>query len=187
MHHPFGVSENIYFRAIEKEDFTERLCKWRNDPEVTRLLFQGILPTTKEVVEEEYEQLVRSKNDVVFSIVDKQTDTQIGFVGLYQINWIAKSGEMRIFIGEKEAWNKGYGTEATKMIVSYGFERLNLNRIWAGSNIENIGSWKSEEKAGFRKEGILRQEMYCNGKYFDVVRSGILRDEYLQSRKGDEL
>ena len=182
MYYPFITGEKIYFSPLNKEDYVANMLRWVNDPEVTYHMFMGNLPVTPELLEEEYERITKSKNDVVFAIIDKETKTYMGNIGLYQINWTSRTAEMRRFIGEKEVWSKGFGTEAAKLIVTYGFERLNLNRIWAGNNLENVGSWKSNEKAGFKREGILRQEIYRNGKYYDAVRYGILREEYFASK-----
>lgn len=178
MYHPFIVGKGIYLRGLEKEDLKRNMFQWANDSEVTYYMFMGAIPNSMELLEEEYEQIVKSKNDVVFAIVDKKTDVHIGNVGLYTINWISWSGELRIIIGDKEYWNKGYGTEATKLTVQYGFEKLNINKVWLGVNAEHEGAIKAYENAGFVHEGILRQEIYRNGKYYDAVRMSILKDEY---------
>ena len=183
MYHPFIEGEKIYLRGLEKSDLTGNMFQWANDPEVTHYMFMGALPNTIEQLEEEYEQLTKSSKDVVFAIIDKKSDTHIGNVGLYLINYISRVGEFRIIVGEKEYWNKGYGTEATKLAVNYGFERLNLNCIFLGVNAEHLSAIKAYENAGFVKEGTMRQMIYRNGRYYDAVRMSILRDEYY-SHKG---
>ncbi|MFC2048073.1 GNAT family N-acetyltransferase [Chloroflexota bacterium] len=184
MRHPFIVGEKIYLRGLEKNDLTGNMFQWANDTEVTYYMFMGAMPNSIELLEEEYEQLIRSKNDVVFAIIDKKTDTHIGNVGLYVINWISRSAEFRIIIGEKEYWSNGYGTEATKLTAQYGFEKLNLNRVWLGVNAEHKDAIKAYENAGFVHEGTLRQEQYRNSRYYDVVRMSILREEYFAHKEG---
>jgi len=178
MYHPFIEGKKIYLRGLEKNDLVGNMFQWANDPEVTYYMFMGAMPNSMELLEEEYEQLTKSRNDVVFAVVEKDTDLHIGNVGLYVINWISRAAEFRIIIGEKEYWNKGYGTEATKLTVQYGFEKLNLNKVWLGVNAEYKGAIKAYENAGFVHEGILRQEIYRNGKYYDAARMSILGDEY---------
>ena len=185
MHHPFIVGEKIYLRGLEKDDLAGNMFQWANDPEVTHYMVTGARPNSMELLEEEYAQLVASKNDVVLAIIDKKTNIHIGNVGLYVINWISRSAEFRIIIGEKEYYNKSYGTEATRLTAQYGFERLNLNRVWLGVNTEHTAAIKAYEKAGFVREGILRQEMYRNGRHYDAVRMSILREEHF-ARKGQE-
>jgi len=178
MYHPFIAGEKIYLRGLEKSDLTGNMFQWANDSEVTYYMFMGAMPNTIELLEEEYEQLVKSKNDVVFAVIEKETDIHVGNVGLYVINWITRSAEFRIIIGEKEYWKKGYGTEATKLTVDYGFGKLNLNKVWLGVNAAHKDAIKAYEKAGFVHEGILRQEIYRNGEYYDAVRMSILREGY---------
>lgn len=184
MHHPFIVGEKVYLRGLEKNDLIGNMFQWANDSEVTYYMFMGAMPNSMELLEEEYKQLMSSKNDVVFAIVDKETDIHVGNVGLHVINWISQSAEFRIIIGEKEYWNKNYGTEATKLAVQYGFEKLNLNKVWLGVNAEHKGGIKAYGNAGFVREGILRQEIYCNGRYYNAVRMSILRGEYFARKEG---
>lgn len=83
-----------------------------------------------------------------------------------------------IVIGEKDCWGKGYGTEVTRLMVWHGFQNLNLNRIWLNVYDFNPRGIRAYEKAGFKKEGALRQAMYAEGKYHDTFVMGILREEW---------
>jgi ribosomal-protein-alanine N-acetyltransferase len=178
MNHPFIIGEKIYLRGLEKNDLIGNMFQWANDNEVTYYMFMGDRPNSLEKLEKEYDEIINSNNNVVFAIIEKKNDTHIGNTGLYQINWISRAAELRIIIGEKEFWNKRYGTEATKLIVEYGFEKLNLNKVWLGVNAEHIGAVKAYENAGFVREGILRREIYRNGRYYDAIRMSILGEEY---------
>jgi len=175
---PFISGEKLYLRGLEKDDLNGNMFDWAHDSEVTHYMYMGLMPNSLDLMTEEYDRLVRSDKDVVFAIVDKKTDAHIGNVGLYAINWLYRSAEYRIVIGEKDYWNKGYGTEAAALVIDYGFNKLNLNKIWLGVNEENPGAVKSYIKAGFQKEGVLREEIYRNGKYYNAVRMSILRDEF---------
>lgn len=179
----FIVGKKVNFCALEEEDFTERLASWRNDPEVTYFLFQGVLPSSRELLKEEYEHLIRSKNDVLLAVVDKQTGIRLGITGLYGIDWIARHGEFRVITGEKEFWNKGYGNEILEVMVALGFSRLNLNKVFSGVNIENIVSIKCHERLNFAREGLLRKHQYRHGKYYDAIMFGIFRDEFITAMK----
>jgi ribosomal-protein-alanine N-acetyltransferase len=178
MYHPFIEGEKIYLRGLEKRDLMGGMFQWANDCEVTYYMFMGAMPNILEELEKEYEQLVKSTRDVVFAIIDKESDVHIGNVGLYSIQWIGRSAELRIVIGEKEFWGRGYGTEATKLTVDYGFDKLNLNSIYLGVNAEHSGAIRAYESAGFIREGTMRQYIYRNGRYYDAIRMSILREEY---------
>lgn len=180
---PFMVGKQIYLRSLERTDLAA-MVEWINDHEVTRLLFMGDRPANLELLEEQWEQEQRSQTEVVFAVCDKEDDSFIGRTGLYSINWIMRTAEFRIFLGNKAYWNRGIGTECTKLMVVYGFEKLNLNRIWLGVNADNIGGVRAYEKAGFVREGILRQEQYRNFRYYDVIRMSMLRSEYEKLREG---
>lgn len=178
MQSPFIMGEKLYLRGLDKEDLRGNMFKWANDPEVTHYMFMGLKPNAIELMEEEYEKLIRSEKDIVFAIIDKESDAHIGNAGLYVINWVSRSAEYRIVIGEKEFWDKGYGKETARLILDYGFNKLNLNKIWLGVNAEHKAAVKSYEKSGFVKEGSLREEIYRNGKYYDATRMSILRKEF---------
>ena len=123
----------------------------------------------------------RSANDVVFAIVDRATEQHIGNTAIHNIDWIRRLGEFGIIVGEKAYWGKGYGTEATRLVVGFAFDRLNLNKVWLGVHADHPGAIRAYEKVGFKIEGRLRQEMVRNGVYADRLIMGILREEYYAS------
>lgn len=189
MYHPYIIGKKLYLRGIEKEDLSGTMFQWPNDPEVTHYMVMGAIPNSGSIycswntIEEEYEKLRKSEKDVVFAIIDKESDNMIGVVGLYDISWIPRHAELRIVIGEKDFWGKGYGTEATKLVVDYAFDKLNLNKVYMGVNAEHKRAIKAYKNAGFIEEGTLRKEQYRNSKYYDAVRMSILREEYYAKRE----
>ena len=178
MYNPFIVGKKLYLRGLERSDLAKNMFQWANDPEVTHYMFMGSRPNSLELLEQDYDSMIRSQNDIVLAIIDKKTNTHIGNAGLHTINWISRSAEYRIIIGEKKFWNKGYAQETAKLLIQYGFQKLNLNKIWLGVNAENKAGVTSYEKSGFKREGVLRQEIYRNGKYYDAIRMSILRKEF---------
>lgn len=190
----FAILNDVYLRGIQKEDFTERMYNWANDDEVTHYMFTGLKPSTKEGMEKWFNDTINSINsnsEVVFTIVDKESDKPIGLVGLYSINHQIHSAEFRIIIGEKSYWGKGIGSECARWVIGYAFRSLNMNKVWLGVNEENLGAVKSYEKAGFIHEGRLRQEIYRNNRYYDAVKMSLLKSEWeTQCKKesiGEEL
>jgi RimJ/RimL family protein N-acetyltransferase len=180
---PFMVGPIIYVRGLDRNDLRQMVA-WVNDHEVTKLLFTGHRPANIELLEKQWEHDQDSQNEVVFAVCTKKDDVFVGTTGLYTINWIMRTSEFRVFLGNKAYWNRGIGTECTKLMVVYGFEKLNLNRIWLGVNSDNVGGVRAYEKAGLVREGTFRQEQYRNFRYYDVVRMSILRSEYEQLREG---
>ena len=101
----------------------------------------------------------------------------IGRVGLFAIDWSRREGELGILIG-RDHWGKGYGREVARTMLRYGFDTLNLNRIYLRVNADNERGIKAYEAAGFEREGVLRSHMFVEGKYIDMVMMGVLRDEW---------
>ena len=81
-------------------------------------------------------------------------------------------------IGEPRVWDKGFGTEATALTVSYGFEVVNLESIQLGVNADNSRAVRAYEKVGFVHEGCRRKFIYRNRRYDDLVVMSIIREEY---------
>lgn len=177
----FINGKRLYLRGLEKKDLA-KLIEWMNDSNVTHYLFMGQRPAYLELLSEQWEKQIRDHTEINFAIMENKKDKIIGWCGLYSIRPVAHSAEYRVFIGDKKYWNKGLGTEVAKLLLEYAFEKLNLNRVWLGVNASHKGAVRSYEKSGFVKEGLLREEIFVNDRYYDAVRMGILRKEYLKSR-----
>ena len=169
-------------RSVSKDDFGDTLVGWINDQDVTRYLTRGNMPGHPAALQQEYLELINSTVDLQLAICLKHNSQYVGIAGLHSLDWVARSGEFRILIGEKNAWGQGAGTEAAQLITAYAFETLNLNKVWLGVNASNERAFKSYEKAGYVNEGKLRQEVFRNGRYYDVYRMSILRPEYERAR-----
>jgi diamine N-acetyltransferase len=177
--------ERIRFRGVEREDIPT-FVKWLNDPEV----LQGILlhnPVSQATEENWFEQMVKHPPDEhVYGIevreVDKGGGTEtwilIGTYAFNEIDWRTHSAEFGIMIGDKSCWNKGYGTEAVRLLCQHGFKTLNLNRIYLHVFETNLRAIRAYEKAGFVLEGTERQAEFKDGRFIDVLRMSLLRDEF---------
>lgn len=167
----------VALRPVEEGDIPI-ITKWLNDEEVTYYMFYGQLPMSTSQVAKMINEQVESPNNVVLIIEDRKTNKPIGFGGLYDIHPRARKAEFRILIGEKDYWGKGYGTEATELLTFYGFDRLHLNRIWLGVTDENKAAVSVYKNVGYKVEGVLRQDIYRNSRYYNSIRMSILREEY---------
>ncbi|HHV81053.1 MAG TPA: GNAT family protein [bacterium] len=183
MENPFLVGDKIYFRGLELDDL-DKLVSWINDPEVTLFLTMGRIPLNSIREEEWVRNLYKNQNDIVMGIVLKDGDQLIGDIGLHKIDWVSREGTLGIMIGEKEYQNKGYGTEAVLLMLNYAFEVLNLNRIELTVFEFNKRAIRCYEKGGFTLEGRLREKIYKDGMYRDVLIMSILKDEW-KDKKGE--
>lgn len=176
----FYKGDRIYFRPIEPED-EPQLRLWINDPANWRTLHQHA-PLNACREREWIETLGKSEKDIVFGIVVKDENRLIGTTGLHRIDSIARKAEFGIVIGDRTRQGMGYGTEAARLAVQYGFAVLNLNRIALSVFAGNIRAIFAYQKAGFVHEGTLRQAAFVNGAYEDVHRFAILRKEWEAQR-----
>ncbi len=101
----------------------------------------------------------------------------IGSLAFDSIDWRTRAAEFGIVIGDKSYWNQGYGTEAVRLLVGHGFHMLNLHRIYLHVYETNPRAIRAYQKVGFVEEGRERQAEFRGGRYIDVLRMSILRDE----------
>lgn len=174
----FLEGERLTLRVLDRTAYADRCAAWTSDREVVRHLSRGTWPLTREEAARDFDAKVGSRTDVELGIHDRDGGGFVGVTGLHSLNTVAHSCEFRILIGDRRAWNKGLGTEACQLMTAYAFELLHMNRVWLGVNADNEGAHRSYQKSGFTEEGRLREEVYRNGVYHDVVRMSVLRREY---------
>ena len=125
-----------------------------------------------------YYNSLQNRQDVVLAIIHTETGTHIGNVSLQNINWISRNAEFAILIGDKNYWGQGYGEEAAQLIVAYGFNRLNLHRIYCGTIQGNVGMIKLAAKLKMKEEGIRKDAIFKNGRFLDIYEYGVLQNDY---------
>ena len=117
---------------------------------------------------------------------DKKTGEFIGGGGLFGINNIIRSAELGIAIYEEKNWGKGYGTDAMKVLLKFGFDYLNLNRIQLRVVDFNVRGIKTYKKVGFKEVGKLRATHFWEGEYSDQILMDILKSEWIELNKKEE-
>lgn len=180
---PFLVGEKVYLRPLTEADISEAYLGWLNDPEVTRYLEVGRLPVTVDDMRSYIEGFRDKMKGLAFAIFDKATQQHIGNVTLYSINWIHRTAEQGTMIGNKEFWRKGYAPEARRLVIEYAFRQLGLHKITVGALAANGASIAVSKKLGFKIEGVLRQQWFKDGAYHDVVRLGLLSEEFYEHQR----
>lgn len=117
----------------------------------------------------------REKGAVLFGV---WTDKFIGTCGFYNPYEIYHRWETRFMLVDPEAVGKGVGLEVCNMVTDYGFLKLNAHKLWLGVNSENLVAIKCYMNSGYKIEGVLKDDLYVNGKYVDAYRMAILRKEW---------
>ncbi len=176
MRNAVRAGRRIYFRPLEVEDF-EVLQGFANDPENQQYVTLH-RPLSRVQEREWLEGLGKKESEVVFGIALTEEDRLIGTCGLRGIGLPNRAGDLGIMIGDARWQGKGLGTEAMRLLVAYGFETLNLNRIELRVYANNPRAIRCYEKVGFRREGVLREARWWAGRWWDAYAYGMLVGEW---------
>ncbi|GAB4433133.1 MAG: GNAT family protein [Anaerolineales bacterium] len=178
--------ERVRLRAAERDD-VKKFTEWVNDPEVTRgiTLFIPMSSIDEEKWFENAMQRPQEEKPLVIDMKDGDGWHAIGNSGFFGFDWIARSAEVGIMIGEKSVWNQGYGTETMRLLLRHAFRTLNLHRVFLRVHADNVYAIRAYEKVGFVHEGRLRKAVYQHGAYLDLLMMSVLRAEWdaLQKEK----
>jgi RimJ/RimL family protein N-acetyltransferase len=122
----------------------------------------------------EEEEWIRSQKgtesgEYNFAIEDIKTEKYIGGCGIHKVNWLTRVATVGMMIGDKDYWGKGYGTDAMKVLMKFIFEDMNMNKIRLSVFSFNERAKRCDEKCGFQVEGILKKEIFKEGKYYDEI------------------
>lgn len=172
----------VNLRAIEMADL-ERCQRWINDREVTRHL--AMRYPMSMAAEESWLRNQTSKpmsfEGVLFAIETKE-GRHIGNVDMHAVQPENRASMLGIMIGERDCWSQGYGSDALRTLLGFAFDEMNLNRVELHVFAKNERAIACYVKCGFVEEGRLRQDVYYEGAYHDVVVMAVLRDEFDAAR-----
>ncbi len=173
------VGERIYLspKSCEEEDII-KFTEWMNDFEITDYIDNSSMSFSYESEKEWIIASAKKSSPGNFNIIDLETNELIGSVGLDKIKDVSRSAVLGIFIGNDNYRSNGYGTEAIKLLLEYGFKYLNLHSIKLTVLDVNARAYKCYIKCGFKETGRDREAMYLNGKYHDVIHMDILESEF---------
>lgn len=169
-------SEKLLIKPIEEEDIY-KLLEFRWDKDIMQYLIHEPISMQKQL--EWYKKL--SEKNLAFSVFIKEEEeiNLIGTIGLYNINRIHQLATLRLRLSQV-VHGKGIGYESTHMMLEYGFNILNLHKIQSICFAENEAIIKLVHKLGFKKEGLLKNHYYNNGKFHDVIVLGLCKPDFLK-------
>ena len=162
--------EKICLRAYKEEDI-QIATSFVNDKELKKFLVTDI-PFPMSLWEEDEwikSQKSNKNGEYNFAIEDIKTKMYIGGCGIQNVNWLTRVALVGIMIGDKDYLGKGYGTDAMKVLMNFIFKDMNIHKIRLSTFSFNIRAQKSYEKCGFKVEGILKDEVFKDGKYYDEI------------------
>lgn len=171
------VGEKCYLSPCCLQD-AATWATWFNDLEVTIPLGdEAYTPTSLQSEEQWIQEIVKNRYHV-FSIVNLETDQAIGRCLLFDVDPVNRKAMLGIVIGEKTQWGQGYGQEAVRLLLDYGFNLLNLNSVMLGTFSFNEHALRCYEKVGFRVIGRRRQARIIAGQKYDLVLMDMLAGEF---------
>jgi RimJ/RimL family protein N-acetyltransferase len=176
MQRPFLIGPRLYLRAVELAD-AERLIPWVTHPQV-RPFLRRTHPLNLLQEEAFIREVLSSEGTTVFVIVEQEGDRPVGVCGLHPTHTPAHTAGLGISIGEPDAWGRGLGREACRLLLGYAFEELNLHRVELEVYANNPRALACYLKVGFLEEGRRREAHFTEGGYVDAIQMGVLATEW---------
>lgn len=173
-------TERLILRRFRYTDDDNMLKYWISDPEIQSLYSEPVYSTKQEVKKllDKYISSYEKNNFYRWAIIFKETDECIGQIAYFLVDNNNHFAEIEYCIGSVFQ-RKGLATEATKAVIQYGFDKMNLHKVQICHKSINIPSRKVIEKCGLNYEGTLRDFFYEDGKYIDRLYYSILKDEFM--------
>ncbi len=169
--------ERVRLRPPEERDLP-LFVRWFNDPDVRYWLSMSDAPELTLEAEREWYEEMRADPARVIWCMDTGEGQPIGNLGLHAIDEGQGRATLGISIGERECWGRGYGTDAIRQALRYGFQELGLRRIDLEVDEDNLRGIRSYEKCGFVREGLLRAHRLRRGQPVNAVVMAVLREEF---------
>lgn len=170
------VGDNVVIRKITRADIS-LLVKWKNDPEIADLVRGGPINTSYDIENRRYAKGLEEHNAVRL-IIENLFQKSIGFISLSDIDKENHKAEIGMLIGDKDYWDKGFGTDGLTTLLKHLFFELDFNRIGLEVFEYNHRAKKAYEKMGFKVEGVQRQGLFRNDKFYDIYLMGLLKQDF---------
>lgn len=173
----------VRLAAVDPEEVSKGFADWNRDSEYKRLLDTDAprLHSAKAVKDWLDKELEKQGDSMYWFTIRAIADNQLlGDINLDVVGWNMRDAYVGLGIGPRDFWGKGYGTESMQLILQYAFTELNLRCVTLTVFEYNPRAIRSYEKAGFRHEGRQRGAILREGKRWDVLYMGILREDWRQ-------
>ena len=171
----------VHLAAVDAEEVSKSFAAWSRDSEYSRLLDTDPphLHSAKAIKDWLEKELGDQGNATHWFTIHAAADNQLlGDIVIDVTQWNARDSFVGIGIGPRDFWGKGFGTEAMQLILQYAFTELNLRRVTLTVFEYNQRAIRSYEKVGFRHEGRQRERILREGKRWDILYMGILREDW---------
>ena len=163
------TGRNIFLKKLTLQNCTKEYVLWLNDTQINIFLETRWQKVTLKKLKRYITDFNRSKNEFMTGIFLKKNNTHIGNIKLGNIDHTHKTADIGLLIGKKQFFNKGYASEAIKLLVNFACKQLGLKYIYAGVYIDNVASQKVFLKNNFKKSGIFKKKAIFKNKRTDII------------------
>lgn len=176
-------SSRFRLRPLEEADIGERYLNWLKDPVVTRFLdVKAATPTIEKI--RTYVASFDHRRKFLWGIFTlDEVPIHVGNISLYDIHEYHRNGHYGYMIGDKDYWGSGAAVDAIAMVFDFAFNVLGLHSVSGGSNIENTASIFNFNKMGLTYSGTIKERLWFEGRFVDMVTYSITCDEWKLNRK----
>jgi diamine N-acetyltransferase len=165
-----NMTGNLVSLGPLRRDWLPIYQHWLNDFEMLKLVDRRFRPHSEEWITQWYERHASgSQESLIFTIIERTGKQPVGNVALQEIDYRNRTAELGIYIGDAECRGRGYGSEATRLILSFAFRILGLNNVMLRVYEYNESAIHVYRKAGFREIGRRTQAQFMDGRFWDVV------------------
>jgi len=178
----FLEGKKVYLRPLMQEDLTGEYIRWINDTQNDEFTEHAQLPHSLDALVRFAQSKWRDSSCIWLAIIEQGTNQHIGNLELSNIDWVHRKCEFKIII-DKAYQGKGYGTEATRLILRQAFKILNLHKVYLGVHEDNQKARKLYEKLGFVQEGLLRDTFLRDAVWKNSITMGLLAEEFKDGNK----
>lgn len=178
MINPYSIGKKIYLRSPSEEDLNGSWYEWFSDPEVTQYLADRYWPNSRQLQREFYEMALSSKDRLVLSVCDKETDEHIGVCNLSNISWLHRNADIALVIGKKEFRTGIYSVEVLSLLLDIAFNRLNLLNLRSSHLAINAHTAVIEKLFSFKQVARFEKYYFYKGEYVDGIYSQLKREDW---------
>lgn len=187
MRNPYAIGKAIYLRAPTADDVEGNWHQWFSDPEITQYLADRWWPNSVEDQTRFFDSLRNSRDRLVLSICDKETDEHIGVSSLSAINWVHRYADIALVIGERKYRNGAVAIETLALLTDIAFNRLNLFNLKSIHVSTNPFTPLLEKIFGFTEVGRFRKMFHFRGDYVDAVVTQLDRSDWEARNRGTQV
>lgn len=176
----FLKGERVNLVVIDPARHCENGLRWVNDPDVRKFLAGRLFPLGFIAERDWCENASRGCENEIQLAIELKDGTHVGNIGLHKVNWVSRHAETGALIGDGRYRSKGFGTEAKLLLLQHAFLQMNLHKLYSKVAEYNPRSLRYSLKCGYQVEARLRDDIWCDGRFWACLVMSVYRDDWLR-------